>query len=147
MWKKNNRQFEVVNMPISNLKELLCTIEPILNKGVYVYSSVPFDFDISRLKPVAIFKELEGLTIITDEQNAIESNLDILFRAAWITLNVQSDLKAVGLTAAFSTALGDADISCNVVAGAFHDHIFVPAEEADKAMEVLLRLQRESKIC
>ncbi len=132
-------------MPISNIKKLLCTIEPILNKGVYVYSSVPFDFDMSRLKPVAIFKEQEGLTIITDEHDAIESNLDILFRAAWITLNVQSDLKAVGLTAAFSTALGDADISCNVVAGAFHDHIFVPVEEADKAMEVLRRLERRSK--
>ncbi|MGD9679500.1 MAG: ACT domain-containing protein [Vulcanibacillus sp.] len=134
-----------MNDSISNLKELLSTMEPILNKGVYVYSSIPFDSDMSKLKPIAIFKEQEGLTIITDEQNAIESNLHILFSAAWITLKVQSDLKSVGLTAAFSTALGNANISCNVVAGAFHDHIFVPIEASDNAMKVLLELQRESQ--
>lgn len=134
-----------MNESVSNLKELLSTMEPTLHKGVYVYSSVPFDFDISRLKPVAIFKELEGLTIITDEQNAIESNLHILFRAARITLKVQSELKSVGLTAAFSTSLGNANISCNVVAGAFHDHIFVPVKDADNAINVLLELQSESQ--
>ena len=47
------------------------------------------------------------------------SSLSVLFRAAWISLTVHSDLEAVGLTAAFSTALGQAGVSCNVVAGAF----------------------------
>jgi uncharacterized protein len=37
--------------------------------------------------------------------------------------------------------LGDAGISCNVVAAAFHDHIFVPIEKADLAMKVLQDLQ------
>jgi uncharacterized protein len=53
-----------------------------------------------------------------------------------------SDLQAVGLTAAFATALGRAGISCNVVAGAQHDHLFVPVEQAGRAMAELQGLQR-----
>ena len=44
---------------------------------------------------------------------------------------------AVGLTAAFSTALGNAGISANVVAAYYHDHIFVPTDKAEKALNVL----------
>jgi hypothetical protein len=43
----------------------------------------------------------------------------------------------VGLTAAFSKALTEEDISCNVVAGYFHDHIFVDKKDAQKALAVL----------
>lgn len=130
---------------VSNLKELLSTMEPTLHKGVYVYSSIPFDSDMSKLKPIVTLCEPEGLTVITDEQNARDANLTIMLRVAWITLTVHSDLKVVGLTAAFSTALGNANISCNVVAGAFHDHIFVPVELADTAMGVLRRLQHKDR--
>jgi uncharacterized protein len=58
-------------------------------------------------------------------------------------LTVNSALEAVGLTAAFATALGNSGISCNVVAGACHDHIFVPLELADAAMHVLHLLQTD----
>jgi hypothetical protein len=64
-----------------------------------------------------------------------------VFRAAWITLTVHSDLEAVGLTAAVSVALGAAGISCNVVAGTYHDHLFVPAQKAADAMAALRKLQ------
>lgn len=65
----------------------------------------------------------------------------MLFRAAWITLTVHSDLQAVGLTAAVATSLADAGISCNVVAAAHHDHLFVPVESAGLAIAVLQALQ------
>jgi hypothetical protein len=58
-------------------------------------------------------------------------------------LTVNSTLEAVGLTAAFATALGNSGIGCNVVAGAYHDHIFVPLELADAAMHVLRLLQTD----
>jgi len=47
--------------------------------------------------------------------------------ARWprITLRVSSALEKIGPTAAVSPALADARISCNVVAGAAHDHLFV----------------------
>lgn len=126
---------------ISSLSALLSSLEPILHEGVYVYCVVPPDADVSGLSPVATVRESEGLTLVLPEEGALEAGLPILFRAAWITLSVHSDLQAVGLTAAFSSALGQAGISCNVVAGAFHDHLFVPVEQSERALAALRALQ------
>jgi hypothetical protein len=126
---------------ISNLAELLASMEPELHAGVYAFCVVPHDAELARFSPVATVGEAEGLTLVLPEEQAIDAGLPILFRAAWITLKVHSDLEAVGLTAAFSSALGQAGISCNVLAGAFHDHIFVPADRAQQALAALRALQ------
>lgn len=57
-----------------------------------------------------------------------------------ITLTVHSSLLAVGLTAAIARVLGGEGVSCNVVAGFYHDHIFVPVGDAGRAMRALERL-------
>jgi uncharacterized protein len=128
--------------PITDLNTLLAAMSPELQPGVYVYATVPFAYDLGNIIPLATFREREGLTIIVEEGEALKAGIDPLFRAAWITLTVHSDLQAVGLTAAFATALGRANVSCNVVAAAYHDHIFVPIESADTAMVALQQLQR-----
>lgn len=128
--------------PVSDLSTLLATMEPALADGVYVYSSVAHGFDISRVPVVATMREAEGLTVVVAEEVALSMGLPVLFRCAWITLTVHSDLQAVGLTATFAKALGDQGISCNVIAGAYHDHIFVPYEEAARAMIALQNLQQ-----
>ena len=130
--------------PVTNLAELLQSLRPALNEGVYVFASVLPNTDVSALEPVATFREAEGLTLIVEEERALKAGLPVLFRAAWITLTVHSDLQAVGLTAAVASALAQAHISCNVVAAAFHDHLFVPVESGDEALAVLQRLQRRS---
>jgi hypothetical protein len=127
--------------PISNLTELIRGIEPILNKGKYVFTSVPHDHDLSELTPLGTMTEREGLTLILEESQARSAGLPVLFLAEWITLSVHSDLNAVGLTAAVARALADAGISCNVVAAAFHDHLFVPLGTGKAAMAVLLDLR------
>jgi hypothetical protein len=127
--------------PISDLKLMISGMEPVLNGGVYAYVSVPHGTDMSMVAPVAMMSETEGTTLVIPEIQAIENSFPILFRCAWITLNVHSDLNAFGLTAAFSKALAEDEISCNVIAGAYHDHIFVPVDLANKSMSALRRLQ------
>ncbi|WP_257390524.1 ACT domain-containing protein [Snodgrassella alvi] len=52
--------------------------------------------------------------------------------AGWITLKVHSSLAAVGLTAAFLRALAQQNTSCNVVAGYYHDQIFVTEDDGSR---------------
>ena len=129
-------------VPVTNLQQLLRSLEPELQEGVFVFTSVPLDTDLTGISAVATLREPEGLTLVLDEATARHRGWPVLFKAAWITLCVHSDLEAVGLTAAFSTALADAGLSCNVLAGAFHDHIFVSTEAAPQAMAVLRALQQ-----
>ncbi len=128
--------------PSSNLDQLLRFLEPVLNEGTWVFASLPPGTDGKGLDPLASMREAEGITVVVAEEVAVRQGLPILFRAAWITLTVHSDLQAVGLTAAFAGALAQANISCNVVAGACHDHLFVPVDAAQRAMAVLRGLQR-----
>ncbi|MEO9662897.1 MAG: ACT domain-containing protein, partial [Maribacter dokdonensis] len=65
------------------------------------------------------------------------------FIASWITLTVHSALDAVGLTAAVANALTKHNISCNVVAAFYHDHIFVSTKDATKAMSVLQEFSKK----
>lgn len=127
---------------ISDLPTLIRSMEPVHNVGTYAYVSVPLGTDVAQVDAIATVREPEGLTLVVAEETAQRLGLEVLFRCAWITLHVHSDLQAVGLTAAFAAALGQAGISCNVVAGAFHDHIFVPVEQADQAMAALKQLQQ-----
>ena len=129
---------------VSNLAELLQSMHPALNRGVYAFVSLPAGGVPDRVEPIATFRESEGLTLIVEEQQAKDAGLPILFRAAWITLTVHSDLQAVGLTATVATALAEAGISCNVVAAAYHDHLFVPVESASQAIAVLQALQERT---
>lgn len=133
-----------MNKPESDLRQMLSSMQPELNEGVYVFSSLPLDAAVTHLPAIATFREKEGLTLIVEESLAQREHLPVLFRAAWITLKVHSDLAAVGLTAAFAGALGAANISCNVVAAAYHDHIFVPYEQAQAALATLRSLQETS---
>lgn len=126
---------------ISDLGVLLRSMQAVLNPGCYVYCQVDDPSTVPLRQIIALIREPEGGTLILSEADALELGLPIQFRAAWITLQVHSDLAAVGLTAAFSTALGDAGISCNVIAGTLHDHIFVPVEQGQQALLVLSELQ------
>ena len=105
----------------TSLATLLRSMSPELNDGDYVFCTVA---DASLLKGADVlgsFREREGLTVIIERQHAEALGLSFDYVAAWITLNVYSALEAVGLTAAFAGALGQAGISCNVIAGFYHE--------------------------
>ncbi|MDN3691377.1 ACT domain-containing protein [Chryseobacterium tructae] len=125
-----------------NLKNILKNLNPSLNKGKYVYCTVDSIDKIPLSKILFLFKETESITIVVKKEDAEELNLDFSYVASWITLEVHSSLSAVGLTAAFSQALSEAGISCNVVAAYYHDHIFVDEKDTAKAIEVLNMLKK-----
>jgi len=85
----------------------------------------------------AVVQEAEGQTLVVsvDDARAAGAAFDDVW--AWLTLNVHSALGAVGLTAAVSAALADVGIPCNMIAGAYHDHLLVPVDRAAEAMRAI----------
>ncbi|WP_242084737.1 ACT domain-containing protein [Aestuariivivens sediminis] len=119
------------------LRTLVRHMSPRLNEGTFVFV-VTHDLDrIDRTKTLCEIKEPEGTTVILKKDLADQLGLSYDYEASWITLCVHASLEAVGLTALFSNALAEHKISCNVIAGYYHDHLFLPKNDADKAMQVL----------
>ncbi len=119
---------------------MLADLRPELHADEYVYcvvEKVP-----SAIDYVALVVEEEGTTIVLRRREADRLGLPHHYLAAMITLNVTSQLESVGLTAAVARVLAQAGISCNVIAGYFHDHLFVPF---DKGVEALALLEEESR--
>jgi uncharacterized protein len=124
----------------TKLTALLQQMHPERQPGAYVFCCRPDWNGWSPSDAILFFKEREGYTLIMEKDRADQLQMPYTFVAAWITLTVHSALEAVGLTAAFATALANAGISCNVVAAYYHDHLFVPVQDAEKAMAVLRSL-------
>ncbi|AIA01042.1 hypothetical protein DC74_516 [Streptomyces noursei] len=120
----------------TDLQKLLGGMRPRLNPGRYVFATVAGGVP-PGLAPVVTVAEPEGLTLVLRQEDADAAGLAYAYVAGWITLRVHSALEAVGLTAAVATALADVGLSCNVVAGFHHDHLFVPYESAGRAVAVL----------
>lgn len=126
---------------ITNLETLLKTMSPELVEGNYVFCTVKGDLaDYTTLNPIATVREKEGLTLILEEHIAINAKLDFDGVYSLISLTVHSSLDAVGLTAAFATRLTSHGISANVIAGYYHDHIFVQKEKTNEALAALKEL-------
>lgn len=127
---------------ISDLGVLLASLEPVLVEGEFVYATVAADqaADYLAMKPIGLFFEAEGLTLILSRLVAEEIGLAASAPLRCITISVHSSLEAVGMTAALATALTREGISANVVAAYYHDHIFVPAADADRAIAAIRAL-------
>lgn len=126
----------------TKLKKLLATMSPTLIDGEFVFLTFKNARygDHANLQPIAAFKETEGLTLVVPKSEADSHALSYESVFKGITLEVHSSLDAVGLTAVFSQKLTDHAISANVIAGYFHDHIFVASKDAEKAMSALQEL-------
>lgn len=128
----------------SDLKVLLGSMEPIMGKEEYVFCTVQ-DYEWDLRTVWAMIREDEGMTLILDRLKADSLSLSYDSVFMRITLNIHSSLDAVGLTAAVSTKLSERDISANVVAAYFHDHIFIQKEKATQAMVSLNELVQANK--
>ena len=124
----------------TSLTTLLRSMTPVLNEGAYVFCCLTDATQLQGVQPLGSFQEREGLTVIVQRQQAEQLQLEIDYVAAWLTLEVHSALAAVGLTAAVAGALAGAAISCNVIAGYYHDHLFVAHADGPLALGVLQQL-------
>ena len=128
----------------TQLPALLSSMSPELHPGEYVFTSNPDAAVPAGAAPVVTVAEEEGLTMVLRKEDADRLGLGYDYVAGWITLRVHSALEAVGLTAAVSAALAREGVSCNVVAGFYHDHLFVPHDSADQAVKMLEDLVQQA---
>lgn len=129
----------------TDLNTLLQTLQPVLSVEAFVFVSVPYAVSPTQLaNALMVYKESEGTTLILESSFASNEGFAVHSTFKRITCNVHSSLDAVGMTAAMSAALTRANISANVVAGYYHDHIFVPTGRANEAVAVLLELANPS---
>ncbi len=121
----------------SDLNKLIKDLSPKLNDGEYVFTSINNIELLNTSEVICTFKEKEGLTLILERRRADQLGFKYNFIASWITLEVHSSLNAVGLTSLVTTELANNEISCNVIAGYYHDHIFVSTKDSLKTLEIL----------
>ena len=126
--------------------DMISGMTPTVRPGIYVFISTEDPTLVASLtsQAISIFEEDEGMSMLIPIDLAKKSGFSVDQPMSCITLNVYSSLEGVGLTAAVSTALGDNSIPCNMVAAFHHDHVFVPSEMCDRAMEVLTSLQKQA---
>jgi len=125
----------------TDISILLGGLVPVLHPDVYTFATVS-DSELEKVKhPLGFFREAEGLSVICLLQEAQALGLVHEGEFRRISLTIHSSLHAVGLTARVSTALADRSIACNVVAGFYHDHLFVSADRADEARGILCHLK------
>lgn len=125
------------------LGRLLASMQPVLRDGAFVFTTAP---EVPQdVRPVVTVREAEGVTLVLERADADRLGLPYSYVAAMVTLQVHSSLDAVGLTAAVAQELTDHQISCNVVAGYFHDHLFVPHDRGDEVVELLTALASRSR--
>ena len=122
----------------TNLERLLATMQPELLPGEYVFSTLPPGAPVpADLQPIATFREAEGLTLILPAAEAAAASLPATYPCRLITLRVHSSLEAVGFLARISTLFAAHGLPANVMAGYYHDHLFVPTARAEEALVLL----------
>ncbi|MEM7093039.1 MAG: ACT domain-containing protein [Actinomycetota bacterium] len=134
------------NGPETDLGVMLRSLRATRRPGVWTYVTVNDPLDALELLRHAegvdaIIREDEGITVVIESDVAGRIGTFGTFRAAWLTLDVNSALEAVGLTAAVSQALAEVDIPCNVIAAHHHDHLLVPLDRVDDALDAIAGLR------
>lgn len=125
---------------VSDLKALLLGLQPQLASRAFVFAPLAAGAMIPATA-FALIREEEGACCILPA----EAGPAGAARFARITLQVHSDLEAVGLTAAVATTLAASGIACNIVAGLHHDHLFVPWDKRAAALAKLEQLSLDAQ--
>ncbi len=120
-----------------DLWTLLRHMTPQLQPGTFVFCTFPGENVPADLAPIATFREAKGLSAILALDEAQRAGVPYQFESGLITLTIHSSLDAVGFLAAVSAVLAEAGIPCNAVAAYHHDHLFVPRDMGQRALDLL----------
>jgi hypothetical protein len=129
---------------LTNLTEVFQTLQISCDEVQYGFASVkdkPQNLDSDEV--LGTFKENEGLTIFATKAYFEANNIKYDGPYAKLTMEVHTALALVGFTAAFSKVLTEHGISANVVAGYFHDHVFVQYDLRQKAIDAINSLKNQ----
>jgi uncharacterized protein len=123
----------------SDLRALLAALDPAVDPVPKRFIHVSHERARERMgEALMMFREDEGTTLIVDVTEEDLSGDRMLW--ACITLRVQSSLTAVGMMAAVSAAFAKRGIPCNPVSAFLHDHLFVPWDRREDALDALSHL-------
>ncbi|KAH7311367.1 ACT domain-containing protein [Stachybotrys elegans] len=126
-----------------SLNALVATLTTTLWPTTYAFATLKNEADLPPLSEVQLlFRETEGITIITSMDYAKSHQLNYFFPCKMITLNVTSSLEAVGFMAVVATELTKLNMGSNPVSGFYHDHLFVPEGREHEAVEILDKLAK-----
>jgi len=126
----------------TNLSAVLKSIKVFCDNVEYGFATTkqPIEFGDQIL---GTFQEEEGLTIIASKQYLEDKGLKYEGSYAKLTIEAHTSLELVGLTAVLAKRLADHKISANVVAGFFHDHIFVQYDVRQSAIDAINSLKED----
>lgn len=124
-----------------DLQKLLANAEPELDDATYVFATFPLRELPAGVDALCTFQEAEGTTLIVLQGEAERHGVAHTFPCRRITLKVHSALEAVGFLAAVMARLAAHGIPTNAVSAYYHDHLFVPLDRAEDAMELLRNLK------
>ena len=133
--------------PVKDRAAMIAGMTPELQPGRFVFCALtdhPLSTAVSD-GAICLFREAEGVSVLLPVELAKAEGLPVDMPMCQITLQVYSSLAGVGLTEAVSAALGTADIPCNMIAAALHDHVFVPEDRATEALAVLNSLSASAR--
>lgn len=125
---------------VKDLKSMLMGMSPALSQRAWCFHALS-DMRFIPDTAFAVIREEEGACCILPAEAAPDDTQ----RFAKITLQVNSDLEGVGLTAAIANVLSTTGIACNIVAGLHHDHLFVPWDRREEALKALERLSTDAR--
>jgi uncharacterized protein len=124
----------------TNLSEVLKTLNVTCDNLEYGFATVKDkQIDITG-QVLGVFEESEGKTIIATTEYLEVNNLQHEGSYAKLTIELHTSLELVCLTATLAQKLAENKIPVNVIAGYYHDHLFVPYGLRQNAINAISNL-------
>lgn len=137
-------------MPEKDLEILVKNMSPLLSAEEYVFCKVQkesFAAEFCQKESpefLSSFLEADGISLILRKDLAQTKGLGFEGSFALISCQIKSDLQAVGFLALMTSALASAGIAANAISAFSHDHLLVPWQKRERAMQVLQELSEQS---